>query len=166
MLALLSSIRQCAPQVYSQLHINMVLFLSAVAMTIVPCHVYMNARSQEFPYTLQNSPCEADIKTTIDSVWMAKQCQMERLEFSENLKWIMSLRIGHQQHSQMVSFLVFYVFKFFLCQRETSGFESYWAFIANGWNVVGDLPESCILAFFTVWCASSLLISWFRSICK
>ena len=50
----------------------------------------MNGRSQEFTYSVQNSSFEAASRTTFDSIWMAKQCWMESLEISENLKGVMS----------------------------------------------------------------------------
>jgi len=47
----------------------------------------MNDRSEEFSDTIQKEYNESAIWATFDSVWMAKQFEMEKLELSES-SWI------------------------------------------------------------------------------
>lgn len=46
----------------------------------------MNGRSQEYTYTLQNASSKPAVWETSNSIWMAKQREMEKLDYAEILK--------------------------------------------------------------------------------
>ena len=68
-------------------------------------------RSQEFTNTVQNTPTKATVGETTNLVRMAKQCKLEKLEYSETLITDLSPEYStahplHHRYSSCIFFLL------------------------------------------------------------